>query len=208
MSRLEINDEINWMQRADEFLTERSNPPVDRQDRDRFEVRYFQQLEIAMTMKSGFEQGRRKVLQQTLLKQGTMRFGEPSDAMLDRLNSITDMDLLDALTDRLLDCDSWEAWLTPKRPPFVVRQAILEKLARIFQLSPDIRVGQMLAVLGFLSEDFDGQSLGVVEDDALLAVCENHLVDLMARESATRQSVSPDANKATGSRSATPVLKS
>ncbi len=89
-----------------------------------------------------------------------------------------------------------------------IQQAIFDKLMRICELSPDIRIGQMLAFLGFLSEDFDGQSLGVVEDDALLAVCENHLVDLMARESATPQSVSPDANKATGSRSTIPVLKS
>ena len=208
MSRLSPADVSDWMQRADVFLTERSFPPVDRQDRERFDVRYFQQHDIAARMKSGFEKGRRDLLPRTLLKWGTKQFGDPSAAMLARFNSITDLDRLDELIDRILDCDSWEAWLAPVTSPVVVQQAILEKLARICELSSGVRVGQMLAHLGFLSEDFDGQSLGVVEDDALLAVCERHLADLMSLASATPQSVSPDANKATGSRSATPVLKS
>ena len=149
MSRLNVNDETYWMRRADEFLRERSNPPVDRQDRERFEVRYFQQLDIAVKMKSGFEEGGRERLQKTLLKWGTKQFGEPSAVILGRFNSITDMDLLDSLIDRILDCDSWDTWLAPKRAPFVVRQAVLDKLARICELSPDSRVGQMLAHLGF-----------------------------------------------------------
>ena len=89
-----------------------------------------------------------------------------------------------------------------------IQQALLDQFKRICELSPDVRVGQMLAHLGFLSEDFDGQSLGVVEDDALLGVCERHLTDLKARVTGAQQPVFTDANKVTGSRPATPVLKS
>ena len=204
MSRLSPNDEIHWMQRADEFLTERSFPPVDRQDRERYEVRYFQQLDIATAMKSGFE----SVHRETLLKWGTKRFGEPTAGILGRFNSITDLNRLDELIDRTLECDSWESWLAPVAPPVPVWPMILEKLSRICRLSPNIRVGQMLAHLGFLSEDFGGQSLGVVEDESLLAVAERHLADLTACGSTTQPAMPPETDKAVAARPTMPMLNS
>ena len=89
-----------------------------------------------------------------------------------------------------------------------IQQAILNKLARICELSPDVRVGQMLAFLGFLSEDFDGQSLGVVEDEALLAVAERHLADLEVLGSTTQPAMPPETDKAVAARPTMPMLNS
>ena len=85
---------------------------------------------------------------------------------------------------------------------------ILEKLSRICRLSPNIRVGQMLAHLGFLSEDFGGQSLGVVEDESLLAVAERHLADLTACGSTTQPAMPPETDKAAAARPTMPMLNS
>ena len=59
---------------------------------------------------------------------------------------------------------------------------LLEKLADIHQLSPDVRFGQLLANLGFLVEDQTDQPLRDVEDDRLLEVMEKHRVDLARRQ--------------------------
>lgn len=91
-------------------------------------------------------------------------------------------------------------------PP--IQQALVERLARICELTPDIRFGQMMAMMGVLAEDFSDQSVWDVEDETLLAALDQHLADLVAHVSAAQQPVVTDPNKATGSRSATPVLKS
>ena len=91
-------------------------------------------------------------------------------------------------------------------PP--IQQALLERLARICELTPDIRFGQMMDMMGFLSEDFGGQSLGVVEDEALLAVAERHLADLTARGSTTQPAMPPETDKAVAARPTMPMLNS
>jgi hypothetical protein len=58
---------------------------------------------------------------------------------------------------------------------------LIEKLAEIQQLSPDVRFGQLLANLGFLVEDQTDQTLREVEDDRLLEVMEKHRIDLARR---------------------------
>ncbi len=58
---------------------------------------------------------------------------------------------------------------------------LIEKLVDIQQLSPDIRFGQLLANLGFLVEDQTDCPLREVEDDQLLAVMEQHRIDLARR---------------------------
>lgn len=60
--------------------------------------------------------------------------------------------------------------------------ALIEKLAEIQQLSPDVRFGQLLANLGFLVEDQTDQSLWDVEDARLLEVMETHRADLLRRQ--------------------------
>jgi hypothetical protein len=59
---------------------------------------------------------------------------------------------------------------------------LIEKLAELQQLSPDVRFGQLLANLGFLVEDQTDQSLWDVEDTTLLAVIEKHRADLLRRQ--------------------------
>lgn len=61
------------------------------------------------------------------------------------------------------------------------QQALLEKLADLSQLSPEVRFGQLLANLGFLVEDQSDQTLREVEDDRLLEIMEKHRLDLARR---------------------------
>lgn len=92
-------------------------------------------------------------------------------------------------------------------PP--IQQTIVEKILALCNLSPDIRFGQLMANLGFLSEEFENQSLWDIEDEQLLNVIEIHLAQLSQRQSAiAQQAIQPDTDKATASRPAMPVLKS
>jgi hypothetical protein len=54
-------------------------------------------------------------------------------------------------------------------------------LAEIWNLSPDVRLGQLFAHLGFLGEVHLGRSLGYVDDDELLSVLYKHRAELLAR---------------------------
>ncbi len=53
--------------------------------------------------------------------------------------------------------------------PDIQREA-LAVLAEVWALSPDVRLGQLLAHLGFLGEAHVGKGLGYIEDDELLFV--------------------------------------
>ena len=64
-----------------------------------------------------------------------------------------------------------------------VQQDILQKFSRIVELSPGIRVGQMIAHLEFLAEDMFDQGLADLNDDQLLAVFDRHDVELSRRQS-------------------------
>jgi hypothetical protein len=61
---------------------------------------------------------------------------------------------------------------------------LIEKLAELQQLSPDVRFGQLLANLGLLVEDQTDRSLWDVEDADLLALIERHRADLLRRQQA------------------------
>jgi hypothetical protein len=54
-------------------------------------------------------------------------------------------------------------------------------LAEVWALSPDVRLGQLLAHLGFLGEVHLGKGLGDIEDDELIAVLYRHRTELRAR---------------------------
>ena len=62
---------------------------------------------------------------------------------------------------------------------------ILEKLACLWELSPDVRLGQLLAHLGFLVEDQTDRSLWEVEDERLMEVMDRHLAELSRRQGNT-----------------------
>jgi hypothetical protein len=54
-------------------------------------------------------------------------------------------------------------------------------LAEVCALSPDIRLGQLLAHLGFLGEAHLGRGLGNIDDDELIAILYRHRAELAAR---------------------------
>jgi hypothetical protein len=61
-------------------------------------------------------------------------------------------------------------------------QTVLSRLSEVRALCPDMRIGQIVATLGLLSEDDPGRSLWDVEDDELLTVIERFRQDLQRRE--------------------------
>jgi hypothetical protein len=62
-----------------------------------------------------------------------------------------------------------------------IQGELLEKLACLCELSPDVRFGQLLANLGFLVDDQTDQTLREVEDDRLLEIMERRRIDLTRR---------------------------
>jgi hypothetical protein len=81
--------------------------------------------------------------------------------------------------------------------PQTQREA-LAVLAELCDLSPDVRLGQLLAHLGFLGEDQTGRSLWDIDDEQLLSVLYHHRAELAAR--------SPDgAANSTGSKALAPA---
>lgn len=61
------------------------------------------------------------------------------------------------------------------------QRAALDALAEVWALSPDVRLGQLMAHLGFLGEVHLGRGLGDIEDDELMAVLRRHRDELLAR---------------------------
>lgn len=57
----------------------------------------------------------------------------------------------------------------------------LAVLVELCELSPDVRLGQLLAFLGFLGEDQTGRTLWDLDDEQLLAVLYHHRAELAAR---------------------------
>jgi hypothetical protein len=64
-------------------------------------------------------------------------------------------------------------------PP--TRSEVLAVLTELVELSPDIRIGQLLAHLGFLGEDQTGQTLWEIDDEQLLSVLHHHQFELVSR---------------------------
>lgn len=61
------------------------------------------------------------------------------------------------------------------------QREVLAVLGELCELSPDVRLGQLLAHLGFLGEDQTGRTLWDIDDEQLLAVLYHHRSELMAR---------------------------
>ncbi len=61
------------------------------------------------------------------------------------------------------------------------RHELIEKLAVVWELSPDVRFGQLLANFALLVEDRTERSLWDVEDADFLGVIEGHQADLRQR---------------------------
>lgn len=70
------------------------------------------------------------------------------------------------------------------------QQEALRVLAEVWALSPDVRLGQLMAHLGFLGEVHVDKGLGYIEDDELVAVLYRHRAELHARlANATNQTL-------------------
>jgi hypothetical protein len=65
------------------------------------------------------------------------------------------------------------------------RQEVLVVLSELAALVPEVRLGQLMAHLGFLGEDQFEHSLWDIEDDELLAVLHRHRSELFARQHST-----------------------
>jgi len=62
------------------------------------------------------------------------------------------------------------------------QQEALAVLAEVWALSPDVRLGQLLAHLGFLGEAHLGRGLGDIDDDELMSILCRHREELLARQ--------------------------
>jgi hypothetical protein len=58
---------------------------------------------------------------------------------------------------------------------------MLAVLGEVWALSPDVRLGQLMAHLGFLGEAHLERGLGDIEDDQLLEIISRHQAELLAR---------------------------
>ena len=67
-----------------------------------------------------------------------------------------------------------------------VQKEALALLAEVWDLSPDVRLGQLMAHLGFLGEAHIERGLGYIEDDELIAILYRHRAELLARCKARR----------------------
>ena len=68
-----------------------------------------------------------------------------------------------------------------------LQQQILDELHTVCELSSDVRFGQMLANLTFLTEDSSGQSIWDVDDETLLRLVASHRADLQKRQSSPNE---------------------
>ena len=64
--------------------------------------------------------------------------------------------------------------------PKTQREA-LTLLSELCDRSPDVRLGQLLAHLGFLGEDQTGRTLWDIDDEQLLSVMHHHRSELVSR---------------------------
>jgi len=80
-------------------------------------------------------------------------------------------------------------------PP--MQKEALAVLAEVWRLSPDVRLGQLLAHLGLLGDAHVGKGLGDIEDDELMAVLYRHRAELLARSQGAPDYTLPPAGGAT-----------
>jgi len=62
-----------------------------------------------------------------------------------------------------------------------MQREALAVLAEVWELSPDVRLGQLMAHLGFLGDAYIGKGLGYIEDDELIALLYRHRAELRTR---------------------------
>jgi hypothetical protein len=86
----------------------------------------------------------------------------------------------------------------------VTQREAVAVLAEICDLSPDVRLGQLLAHLGFLGEDQTGRTLWDVDDEQLLAVLHHHRDELNARSTEPNKALQVSGEASAVSESSSP----
>jgi hypothetical protein len=87
----------------------------------------------------------------------------------------------------------------PPMTPDALREEAMAVLTEVWSLSPDVRLGQLFAHLGFLGEAHLGRGLGDIEDDEIMAILYRHRVELTARLKATPSPTRGVATSVSGS---------
>jgi len=62
-----------------------------------------------------------------------------------------------------------------------LQQEALSALQEVWSLSPEVRLGQLMAHLDLLASSHLGKGLGDIEDDELVAILYRHRGELLAR---------------------------
>lgn len=65
-----------------------------------------------------------------------------------------------------------------------IRQEVLQVLAELSELAPEVRLGQLIVNLSYLARGLSNESIWDMEDDELLAVARRHLEEWRARRGA------------------------
>ena len=86
-----------------------------------------------------------------------------------------------------------------------IQREALAALTEVWSLSPDVRLGQLMAHLGFLGEVHVGRGLGDIDDDELIAILYRHRAELLARLQGGPSAALPPTDAAT-SVSGSPTL--
>jgi hypothetical protein len=78
-----------------------------------------------------------------------------------------------------------------------MQREALSALSEVLGLSPEVRLGQLMAHLGLLGEIHLGKGLGDIEDDELIAILYRHRAELKARLEGTPNAQLPLTGSAT-----------
>ena len=78
-----------------------------------------------------------------------------------------------------------------------LQREALAALAEVWALSPDVRLGQLFAHLGFLGEAHLKRGLAYLDDDELLAILYRHRAELTARLQSPPNQARPPVGAAT-----------
>jgi hypothetical protein len=77
-----------------------------------------------------------------------------------------------------------------------IRQNVLQVLAEISELAPEVRFGQLIANLSYLARGLSNESIWDMEDEELLAVARKHLEEWRRRRG-SHESESADSTART-----------
>jgi hypothetical protein len=87
-----------------------------------------------------------------------------------------------------------------------MQREALRVLAEVWELAPEVRLGQLMAHLGFLGEVHIGKGLGYIEDDELVAILYRHRAELKTRLEGAPKPVALPPTEAATSVSGSPTL--